>query len=46
MELDPRYVDVIVKRYINHKDNNGEDVSLLRDGNIIPFNEIQSEFNN
>lgn len=45
MELDPRYVDVIVKRYINHKDNDGEDVYLLRNGSIIPFNEIQSEFN-
>ena len=39
------YVDVIVKRYINHKDNDGEDVYLLRNGSIIPFNEIQSEFN-
>lgn len=45
MELDPRYVDIIVKRYITHKDNDGEDVYLLRNGSIIPFNEIQSEFN-
>lgn len=45
MELDPQYIDVIVKRYINHKQNNGEDVYLLRDGNKIPYSEIEEEFN-
>lgn len=45
MELDEKYVDVIVKRYINHKQNNGEDVYLLRDGNKIPYLEIEEEFN-
>ena len=45
MELDEKYVDVIVKRYINHKQNNGEDVYLLRDGNKIPYSEIEEEFN-
>ena len=45
MELDEKYVDVIVKRYINHKQNNGEDVYLLRDGNKMPYSEIEEEFN-
>ena len=45
MELDEKYVDVIVKRYINHKQNNGEDVYLLRNGNKIPYSEIEEEFN-
>ena len=45
MELDPQYIDVIVKRYINHKQNNGEDVYLLRDGNKIPYSKIEEEFN-
>ena len=45
MEYDSKFVDVIVKRYINHKQNNGEDVYLLRDGNKIPYSEIEEEFN-
>lgn len=45
MEFDEKFVDVIVKRYINHKQNNGEDVYLLRDGNKIPYSEIEEEFN-
>lgn len=45
MELDEKYVDVIVKRYINHKQNNGEDVYLLRDGNKMPYSSIEKEFN-
>ena len=45
MELNEKYVDVIVKRYINHKQNNGEDVYLLRNGNKIPYSEIEEEFN-
>ena len=45
MELDEKYVDVIVKRYINHKENNGEDVYLIRNGETIPYSEIEKEFN-
>ena len=45
MEYDSKFVDVIVKRYINHKQNNGEDVYLLRDGSKIPYSEIEEEFN-
>ncbi|MGL4653874.1 site-specific DNA-methyltransferase [Cetobacterium sp.] len=39
LELDPRYVDVIVKRYINL---GKEDVILLRDGKEISYSEIIS----
>lgn len=39
MELDPRYVDVIVKRYIN---SGKEDVTLIRDGKEISFLDIVS----
>lgn len=38
-ELDPRYVDVIVQRYINLKGSD-EDVFLIRDGQRIPYPEI------
>jgi len=31
MELDPKYVDVIVKRYIKHKGNN-ENCFIVRNG--------------
>lgn len=37
-ELDPRYVDVIVQRYINLKGSD-EDVFLIRDGQRIPYSE-------
>ena len=37
LELDPRYVDVIVKRYINL---GKEDVILIRDGKEISYSEI------
>ena len=45
MELDERYVDVIVRRYINHKQNEGQDVYLLRNGVEIPYSEIEKDFN-
>ena len=46
MELDEKYVDVIVKRYINHKQNNGDDVTLIRDGKEYKYSDISNEFNN
>lgn len=39
MELDPRFADVIVKRYLKFK-KNCEDVYLIRDNQKIPLNEI------
>ena len=38
-ELDPRYVDVILKRYINLKGTD-EDIFLIRDGQRIPYKEL------
>ena len=43
MELDEKYVDVIVRRYIKHK-GNADDVYLTRDGKTIPFSEIEGDF--
>ena len=45
MELDEKYVDVIVKRYINHKQNNGKDVVLIRNGKEYKYSDISNEFN-
>lgn len=39
-ELDPKYVDVIVQRYINFKGSD-EDVFLLRDGQRIPYKDVK-----
>ena len=38
-ELDPKYVDVIVQRYINFKGND-EDVFVIRDGVRMPYKEL------
>lgn len=38
-ELDPRYIDVIIQRYINLKGSDSE-VFLLKDGKKIPYSEI------
>jgi DNA modification methylase len=40
MELDEKYVDVIVNRYISFKET-GEDVFLIRDGVQIPYKEVE-----
>lgn len=39
-ELEPRYIDVIIQRYINLKGTD-KDVFLLRDGKKIPYNEVE-----
>jgi len=39
-ELDPHYIDVIIQRYINLKGSD-EDVYLIRDGEKIPYSEIE-----
>ena len=38
-ELDPKYVSVILQRYINFKGSD-EDVFLIRDGKKIPYSEV------
>ena len=40
MELDEKYVDVIVNRYISFKESD-EDVFLIRDGVQIPYKEVE-----
>ena len=39
VELDPKYVSVILQRYINFKGSD-EDVFLLKDGKKIPYSEL------
>lgn len=39
MELDAKYIDVIVKRYIQFK-NNSKDVYLLRENEKISYSEV------
>lgn len=40
-ELDPKYVSVILQRYINFKGSD-EDVFLLKDGRKIPYSKVKS----
>ena len=40
MELEPKFVDVAVERYIQSKDGNTEDVFLERDGERIPYADV------
>lgn len=40
IELDPKFVDVIVKRYIEHSEGRYEDVCVLRDGQRLKFDEV------
>lgn len=40
MELDPKYVDVIVKRFLKLNGNNATRVTLLRDGSEIPWSDL------
>lgn len=39
IEKDPKYGQVIVERYIRHKQNDGADVYVIRDGEKIPYSE-------
>jgi hypothetical protein len=39
VELDPRYVSVIIQRYINLKGTD-EDVYLIRDGKRIEYKDV------
>lgn len=41
MELDPKYADVIVKRFIKQRECDAE-VFLLRDGEQLPYHEIEA----
>jgi len=39
MELDPKYIDVIVNRYVQFK-NNDEDVTVLRNGETLRYKQV------
>ena len=39
-ELDPKYVSVILQRYINFKGSD-KDIFLLKDGKKIPYSEVE-----
>ena len=40
IELDTKFMDVIVKRYIEHNDGNASDVSVLRSGQRLTLDEV------
>ena len=40
VELEPKFVDVAVERYIQSRDGNAEDVFLERDGERIPYKDV------
>ena len=40
IEFDPKFVDVIVKRYIEHSDGHYDDVYVIRDGQKLKFEEV------
>jgi len=40
MELDPKYCDVIVQRYINMF-NKEDEIYLIRDGEKIPYKDVK-----
>lgn len=42
MELETKFVDVAVKRYINFKEGRYDDVYVIRDGQKLRFDEVAS----
>ena len=40
IELDPKFVDVIVKRYIEHSEGHYDDVYVIRDSQKLKFVEV------
>ncbi len=43
IELEPKFVDVAVKRYIEFHDGKTDDVYVIRDGNTISYDEVPKE---
>lgn len=41
VELEPKFVDVAVKRYAQFKDGKTDDISVIRDGVIIRFEDLE-----
>ena len=42
IELDPKFVDVIVKRYLEANGGNYADVYVIRDGQKLMFDEVET----
>lgn len=43
VELEPKFVDVAVERYIKLHDGNSDDVYVVRDGKQIAYSELVKE---
>lgn len=43
VELEPKFVDVAVERYIKLHEGRSDDVYLIRDGEQIPYSELQKQ---
>ena len=43
IELDPKFVDVIVKRYIEHEGGKTQDVYVMRDGQKLTIEEAAAD---
>lgn len=43
IELEPKFVDVAVVRYLQYKNNDSSDVYVIRDGEKIPYSELVKE---
>ena len=41
VELEPKFVDVAVERYIKLHDGNSDDVYLIRDGKRMEYSEVE-----
>lgn len=41
IELEPKFVDVAVKRYAQFHENKTDDIFLIRDGKTIPFADVE-----
>ena len=43
VEIEPKFVDVAVKRYVHYRNSQTEDVYLMRDGQRMSFEEAMAE---
>ena len=43
IELEPKFVDVAVVRYLQYKNNDSSDVYVIRDGEKIPYSDLAKE---
>ena len=43
IELEPKFVDVAVVRYLQYKNNDSSDVYVIRDGEKIPYSDLLKE---